>query len=62
MDLMNDNVLLTRDRLLCEQEHLRWIVEKNIIQADTMRVNNWKFDGSDPYKTAKDLHFDRLFG
>ena len=62
IDLMNDNVLLTRDRLLCEQEHLRWIVEKNIIQADTTRVNNWKFDGSDPYKTAKDLHFDRFFG
>jgi hypothetical protein len=61
IDLMQDNVLLTRDRLLCGQEHLRWIVEKNIIQADTTKVKNWNFDGCDPYKSAQDRHFDKFF-
>jgi hypothetical protein len=31
---MPDNVKLTQDRLLCGQEHLRHIVEKNIVEAD----------------------------
>jgi type I restriction-modification system DNA methylase subunit len=34
VDLMPDNVRLCRDRLLCGQEHLRHIVEKNIVEAD----------------------------
>lgn len=34
VDLMQDNVDLCRDRLLCGQEHLRHIVEKNIVCAD----------------------------
>jgi type I restriction-modification system DNA methylase subunit len=34
VDLMPDNVKLTQDRLLCGQEHLRHIVEKNIVEAD----------------------------
>ena len=62
VDIMQDNVDLCRKRLLCEQEHLRHIVEKNIICADSLKIKNWQFDGSDPYKSAKDLHFDRLFG
>jgi len=61
VDLMQDNVDLCRDRLLCGQEHLRPIVERNIVCADALRYH-YRFDGSDPYKTAKDLHFDRLFG
>jgi len=61
VELMQDNVDLCRDRLLCGQEHLRPIVERNIVCADALRYH-YRFDGSDPYKTAKDLHFDRLFG
>ena len=61
VDLMQDNVDLCRDRLLCGQEHLRPIVERNIVCADALRYH-YRFDGTDPYKTAKDLHFDRLFG
>ena len=61
VDLMQDNVDLCRERLLCGQEHLRPIVEKNIVCADALRYH-YRFDGTDPYKTADDLHFDRLFG
>ena len=58
---MQDNVDLCRERLLCGQEHLRHIVEKNIVCADALRYH-YRFDGTDPYKTTKDLHFDKLFG
>ena len=34
VDLMPDNVKLCQDRLLCGQEHLRHVVEKNIVEAD----------------------------
>ena len=34
VDLMPDNVKLCQDRLLCGQEHLRHLVEKNIVEAD----------------------------
>ena len=61
VDLMQDNVDLCRERLLCGQEHLRPIVERNIVCADALRYH-YRFDGSDPYKSTKDLHFDRLFG
>jgi len=61
VDIMQDNVDLCRERLLCGQEHLRSIVEKNIVCADALRYH-YRFDGSDPYKTAKDIQFDRLFG
>lgn len=36
VDLMQDNVDLCRERLLCGQEHLRHIVEKNIVCADAL--------------------------
>ena len=36
VDLMEDNVKLTRERLLCGQEHLRHIVEKNIVCANSI--------------------------
>ena len=61
VDLMQDNVDLCRERLLCGQEHLRPIVERNIVCADALRYH-YRFDDTDPYKTANDLHFDRLFG
>jgi len=61
VDLMQDNVNLCRERLLCGQEHLRPVVERNIVCADGLNYH-YRFDGSAPSKTAKDLHFDRLFG
>jgi|TARA_R110000796_G_scaffold191708_1_gene308426 type I restriction-modification system DNA methylase subunit len=61
VDLMQDNVDLCRERLLCGQEHLRPIVEQNIVCADALRYH-YRFDGTDPYKTVNDLHFDKLFG
>lgn len=48
VDLMPDNVDLCRERLLCGQEHLRHIVEKNIVCADSLRYH-YRFDGSHPY-------------
>ncbi len=61
IDIMEDNIRLCHDRLLCGQEHLRSIVKKNIICADSFLIKNWNFDGSDPYKSKQDLHFDKLF-
>jgi type I restriction-modification system DNA methylase subunit len=54
VDIMPDNVKLCQDRLLCGQEHLRHIVEKNIVCADALRYH-YRFDGTDPYKTEQDL-------
>jgi len=39
VDLMPDNVKLCQERLLCGQEHLRHIVEKNIVCADALTYN-----------------------
>lgn len=39
VDLMPDNVKLCQDRLLCGQEHLRHIVGKNIVCANTLEYN-----------------------
>jgi hypothetical protein len=61
VDLMQDNVDLCRERLLCGQENLRPIVERNIVCADALGYH-YRFDGTDPYKTAQDLQFDKLFG
>ena len=36
VDIMPDNVALCKDRLLCGQEHLRHIVDKNIVCADAL--------------------------
>ena len=60
VDLMQDNVRLCQDRLLCGQEHLRPIVEQNIVCADALRYH-YRFDGSDPYETDQDHHFGSLF-
>ena len=60
VDLMQDNVDLCRERLLCGQEHLKHIVEQNIVCADALRYH-YRFDGTDPYKTKQDLHFNSLF-
>jgi hypothetical protein len=60
VDFMPDNVKLCQDRLLCGQEHLRHIVEQNIVCADALRYH-YRFDGSDPYETDEDRHFSDLF-
>jgi len=39
VEFMQDNVELCRRRLLCGQEHLRHIVEKNIVCADATTYN-----------------------
>ena len=39
VDLMSDNVKLCQDRLLCGQEHLRHIVERNIVCADALEYD-----------------------
>jgi type I restriction-modification system DNA methylase subunit len=60
VDLMQDNVDLCRERLLCGREDLRHIVEQNIICADALRYH-YRFDGTDPYETQQDRHFSDLF-
>ena len=61
VDLMQDNVDLCRDRLLCGREDLRRIVEQNIVCADGLRYH-YRFDGSHPYDDETDeQHFGTLF-
>lgn len=65
VDLMQDNVDLCRERLLCGREDLRHIVERNIVCADGLRYH-YRFDGSPPYdpefdkikKTKKEVNLD----
>jgi len=60
VDLMADNIKLCQDRLLCNQEQYRHIVENNIVCADALTYH-YRFDGTDPTKTDNDLIFDKLF-
>jgi type I restriction-modification system DNA methylase subunit len=46
VDLMPDNVQLCRDRLLCGQEHLRHIVNKNIVCHDALTYD-YSFNGQE---------------
>ena len=57
VDLMQDNVDLCRERLLCGREDVRHIVEQNIVCADGLRYH-YRFDNTAPYS---DLMFDSLF-
>ena len=59
VDLMEDNVKLCRERLLCGREHLRHIVDKNIVCADALTYH-YRFDGTDPDKTDRDLILDKF--
>ena len=43
VDLMQDNVDLCRERLLCGREDLRHVVEQNIYQADALKFT-YKFE------------------
>jgi type I restriction-modification system DNA methylase subunit len=60
VDLMPDNVRLCQDRLLCGQEHLRHIVEKNIVCADALTYH-YRFDQTDPNLSDQDLQLNKLF-
>lgn len=63
VDIMPDNVALCRDRLLCGQEHLREIVERNIVCADALKYH-YRFDGTpvdpDPEEVRQEI-FTSLF-
>lgn len=60
VDLMQDNVALCRERLLCGRDDLRHIVEQNIVCADGLRYH-YRFDGSYPYDDElKDLKNEEL--
>jgi hypothetical protein len=54
VDMMQDNVDQTKERLLCGQEHLRHIVDKNIICANALTYH-YRFDGTDPCLSDEDL-------
>lgn len=59
VDIMEDNVKLCQDRLLCGQEHLRKIVENNIVCANSLAENNLKgyhfrFDGTKGQRSTID--------
>jgi type I restriction-modification system DNA methylase subunit len=61
VDLMQDNVELCRERLLCGHHHLRHIVEKNIVCADGLRYH-YRFDDSHPYDDEEgEIIFESLF-
>ena len=59
VDLMQDNVELCRERLLCGRDDLRHIVELNIVCADALTYH-YRFDGTDASVTNKDLHLREL--
>jgi hypothetical protein len=62
VDMMQDNVNLCRERLLCGQEHLRSIVEQNIVCADGLRYH-YRFDSTHPYDDeAKTMKQQQLLG
>ena len=56
VDLMQDNVDLCRERLLCGQEQFRHIVEQNIYQADALKFS-YKFE---PMSNTRRAREDRL--
>lgn len=58
VDLMQDNVNLTRERLLCGHEDLRHIVERNVVCADGLKYD-YSFNGTN--QSQKEAHWDSLF-
>ena len=52
VDIMHDNVKLCQDRLLCNREDLRHIVEKNIVQADSLE---YKYLFGEPEEFGNEL-------
>lgn len=60
VELMEDNRNTIITRLMCKNESLRPLLEKNIVQADSLKYH-YRFDGTDPYKSNQDLHNQQLF-
>ena len=58
VDLMEDNVTLCRDRLLCGQEQYRHIVEQNIVCHDALTYD-YSFNGTN--KTDVELKKEQFF-
>lgn len=58
VDIMEDNVKLCRERLLCGREDLRHIVEKNIVCHDALTYD-YSFNGTN--KNNDEILFDNLF-
>ena len=63
VDLMQDNVELCRERLLCGFEEYRHIVEQNIVQAYGLRYHyRFQGPGENPYDDeADEQHFGTIF-
>jgi len=59
IDIMKDNIDECRSRLLCGQEHLRHIVERNVICTNGLEYD-YSFNGTN--KTDEEAQFDSLFG
>lgn len=58
VDLMQDNVDLCRERLLCGQEHLRYIVERNVVCHDALTYD-YSFNGTN--LNQDELNWENLF-
>ena len=58
VDINLKNVQITRERLLCGQEDLRHIVEKNIVCHDALTYD-YSFNGTN--KNKSEALFDNLF-
>jgi type I restriction-modification system DNA methylase subunit len=58
VDLMQDNVNLCRERLLCGRTDLAHIVNRNIVCHDALTYD-YSFNGTD--LNQEDLQWDRLF-
>ena len=58
VDIMQDNVELCRERLLCGREDLRHIVERNIVCHDALKYD-YSFLGTN--QTQAEARFDNFF-
>ena len=58
VDMMQDNVDLCRERLLCGREDLRSIVERNIVCHDALTYD-YSFNGTN--LNLDELQFSRMF-
>jgi hypothetical protein len=59
VDLMQDNVDLCRERLLCGREDLRHVVEQNIYQADGLKFSYEFKPMSETRRKREQLHRQR---
>ena len=59
IELLPDNRDAIIVRLMCNDETLRNQLEKNIVQADSLSYH-YRWDGSDPNKTDRDLILDKF--